>query len=235
MGETPRDSRNQTVTERYVIMLLSILLTMLLRPFLSPYFTFPHFLEFFMTSIIFCVTFTIEAPRLLRRSLAVLAGAVVLAAVLAAALASRGLTAASQAAFSLFFVAALVTLLFDIYHQPRVSAHMIVGVVCGYLLMGLAWGSTFSFLETLAPGSFNLDGSAQPVASQLLYFSFVTLATLGYGDITPATDGARSLAVLEALLGQLYLAILMAGLVGVYISSTLRAKREPDGSRRGGK
>ena len=87
-----------------------------------------------------------------------------------------------------------------------------------YLLIGLFFGLAYSVLEKVAPGSFALAG--QPLAGDLreagaIYFSFVTLATLGYGDIVPLTATARGLAVIEAIGGQLYIAVLVARLVSL--------------------
>jgi hypothetical protein len=85
------------------------------------------------------------------------------------------------------------------------------------------WADVFSVLETVQPGSFSSVGAALDTAStvesarlqvaQFSYFSFVTLTTLGYGDITPLSRPARNLAALEAVFGQLYLAVLVARLV----------------------
>jgi len=65
-----------------------------------------------------------------------------------------------------------------------------------------------------------LRGSTRAPAKELLYFSYVTLATLGYGDVVPLTDGVRSLAVLESLCGTIYMAILVARLIGLHLSQT---------------
>ena len=95
------------------------------------------------------------------------------------------------------------------------------------MLVGLAWAFLFSLLEVLQPGSFNLpELSAEPLdlaamevrrLSVFMYYSLVTLTTLGYGDITPVTPLARNLAAFEAVMGQLYIAILVARLVGLHI------------------
>jgi len=85
-----------------------------------------------------------------------------------------------------------------------------------YLLVGLIFGVAYSLLDQAWPGSF-----AKPLDTDLgleggVYFSFVTLATLGYGDVVPVSDVARGLAILESVAGQLYLAVLVARLVALY-------------------
>ena len=94
-----------------------------------------------------------------------------------------------------------------------ITAHRIQGAIAVYLLLGLSWAHTYDLIEYLSPGSFTGAITASSRFSSWMYFSFVTLATLGYGDISPVHPVARSLAVAEAITGQLYLAILIARLV----------------------
>jgi len=117
------------------------------------------------------------------------------------------------------------TILADVVRAERVTPAKISGALSVYLLLGYFWSIVFTILETLQPGSFNLAlggaeaaGSRAEIFKQLLYYSYITLSTLGYGDITPLSAGARSLAALEALTGQIYLAVLVARLVGLQIS-----------------
>lgn len=102
----------------------------------------------------------------------------------------------------------------------ELNTNRLVGVICVYLLLGVIWALAYSLVELAAPGS--LTG-VEPDAeggwgSNWIYFSFVTLTTLGYGDITPVSATARSLAYLQAIAGQFYIAVLVAGLVSAYIS-----------------
>src|SRR5204863_7015600 len=101
------------------------------------------------------------------------------------------------------------------------SADSIYGAFCGYLLVGLIFGHLYRCLEALSPGSFhgNADFMAHVQDERythflLVYFSFVTLTTVGYGDITPASEATRGLAVVEAVIGQFYLAVLIGELIG---------------------
>lgn len=107
----------------------------------------------------------------------------------------------------------------------EVTTDNVAGAVCAYLFLGLGTGLLFTIIETQHPHSFESSGRlaadlADPSrrAATLTYFSFVTLATVGYGDIEPATPLTRILAVLEAVLGQFYLAVFVAGLVGIRVS-----------------
>jgi len=103
----------------------------------------------------------------------------------------------------------------------RVDAAKVDAAICVYLLIGVIWQYFFIFLNNVIPGSF---ANPRLAYSDFLYFSFVTLTTLGYGDITPLNGPAQALAYTEAILGQLYLTILVARLVGLYITHTDRER-----------
>jgi hypothetical protein len=107
-----------------------------------------------------------------------------------------------------------------------ITAYRIQGAIAVYLLLGLAWAHTYDLIEYLSPGAFTGTITDSARFSSWMYFSFVTLATLGYGDITPMHPVARSLAVAEAITGQLYLAILIARLVSQELY--YRASKEGD-------
>jgi hypothetical protein len=95
----------------------------------------------------------------------------------------------------------------------RAWGHRIAAAVAVYLLIGLIWARLYEVVELLAPGAFHIPAGESLSSAGFVYFSFVTLATLGYGDLTPVNIVARNLAVLEAITGQLYLVILISRLV----------------------
>ena len=129
-----------------------------------------------------------------------------------------------------FFLFAIIQMLIFIYGQKEVTRDLIVGAAVVYLFMALMWTFIFVVVETLHPGSFNLpEGQNIEATRQFVYYSFVTLTTLGYGDITPITTMARSLCILEAVIGQLYLVVQVAWLVGIHVSqSVLKKSRQDD-------
>ncbi len=103
-----------------------------------------------------------------------------------------------------------------------VDANRIVGAICIYLLMGLIWALMYLFIAQAIPGAFN--GVEQLVwydnFADVAYYSYVTLTTLGYGDISPVAPIARFLVYMEAVVGVFYMAILVASLIGVGISES---------------
>lgn len=138
---------------------------------------------------------------------------------------------------NLIMVMYLATLVYSffraIFTATKVSATLICATICLYLIIGLLWGAVFAFLESLSPGSFSggiLDhaGSSKDVFQSFVYFSFITLTTLGYGDITPETQGAGALCQAEAVVGQFFIAVLVARLVSMY-GSEKKNKENFDG------
>ena len=106
----------------------------------------------------------------------------------------------------------------------RIGIDEVIGGAAGYLLLGLLWAFIYLTLEVARPDSlsFPLKIKDPENFSRLLYFSYTTLTTLGYGDLLPKSPMARMLATLEALTGQIYLAILIARLVGIHIAEHIR-------------
>jgi len=125
------------------------------------------------------------------------------------------------------FIVALLFYLFttglafrSLFTGERIDMNMIMGSICVYILVGISWSILYFFESVIHPGAFNGVNltSAKTLYTDLLYYSYVTLSTLGYGDITPMTPIARTLAYIEALFGQFYIAILVASFVGIHIS-----------------
>jgi hypothetical protein len=113
-------------------------------------------------------------------------------------------------------VSAVLTMRF-ILVQPKVDRNQLLGAASVYLLLGVIWALLFEIVRLFDPSAFtNVDSIAgRPGATgELLYFSYVTLTTLGYGDIAPTIPAAKNLVVLEAVIGQLFLAVLIAVLIG---------------------
>jgi voltage-gated potassium channel len=121
---------------------------------------------------------------------------------------------------ALFLGFAVVALLRAVFRAQTVSADAIYGAFCGYILTGLAFGHVYTASEMADPGSIYMSrppADLSPGGEQqfylLTYFSYTTLTTVGYGDLTPARAATRGLAVIEAILGQFYIAVLIAQLV----------------------
>jgi len=132
-----------------------------------------------------------------------------------------------QLVFSLcFYLWAMFLATKQVMFSGTIDINEIIGAVCIYLLMGLIWALIYLIVAQFIPQSFN--GISQLSWHEnffdLAYFSFVTLTTLGYGDITPAAPLARFLVYMEAIVGVFYMAILVASLIGARVSEPHHSK-----------
>jgi len=142
-------------------------------------------------------------------------GLVALAAVSAGALlivGGKGFQAVVLVLAGLLTVATILTVALGIVDQGEANVKAVTGAVCVYVLIGLFFVFLYGAIAVISSGDFFAQGT-DGTRSLRLYFSFVTLATLGYGDYTPAHELGRTLAIVEALFGQLYLVTVIALLV----------------------
>jgi hypothetical protein len=206
-------------SNRFGILLLSLLLLLLIYPFLG------HFkltgltllLNIFTSLILLSSIYAISDNR---RQMAV-ALAIIIPS-LALGWANQFFQVKSvQVVTDILTVSAFAFVAFQILRyalgRGPVDTEKVAAAVCVYLLLGVIWHDLFALAHILIPGSFNSDLLTK---SDFIYFSFITLSTLGYGDITPINGPAQALAYTEALVGQLYLTILVARLVGLHIAYT---------------
>jgi len=119
----------------------------------------------------------------------------------------------------LFFGFTFAKMVGEIFKLERVTAKVVIGAIGAYLLLGFIGSFLFEIIQLTYPNSFtNQDVFAGGFYGEI-YFSFVTISTLGYGDISPLTPQGQAVAIFVAISGQLYLAILMAMLVGKFLAS----------------
>lgn len=130
---------------------------------------------------------------------------------------------------ALFLFGAAALIVKSLFNDRAINFDSIFGAVCGYLFLGLGWAVLYSMIERIQPGSFQIspallaDGDpTRPLPHVLTYYSFVTLTTVGYGDISPISSATRTFSWIEAITGQFYLAVIVAGLV-----SMLATRKEP--------
>ena len=125
----------------------------------------------------------------------------------------------------LFFAFTIIIILSALLKENKVTLDVIYGAVAVFLLMAVMWAFIFDVIETLQPGSFQVTADyAQGTRVHFVYYSFVTITTVGYGDILPVSPIARAFSILEMVVGQFYLIILIARLVGINITQSLEKK-----------
>jgi hypothetical protein len=122
-----------------------------------------------------------------------------------------------------FLVVVTASLLRFILRAEQVNAEVLCAGISVYLILGLLWGLAYTLVAQVNPNAFSFSTPSVTAATMsgftAIYFSFITLATLGYGDITPAADIARMLAMLEAMTGTLFVGVMIARLVSLYSAS----------------
>jgi hypothetical protein len=124
---------------------------------------------------------------------------------------------------------AVITLI-QVFSPGAITLHRVLGAIAAYLLIGLMWSYAYFLADMIIPGSIHPTASTQETVSPMaryVYFSFTTLTTLGYGDIVPLHPIARTLAVCEGLIGQLYPAVLIAGLLGMALQPQKLPESKP--------
>ena len=206
--------------ERLLILLCLILGLLVLVPILNRFVAARVFLDIFLTAIAISMAYTISNKK------GYVAAGVLLAIVMLASLwlqyfyQNKGILAIGMIAGALFIGVVIASILVFLFKSKDVNREVIYTAILLYLLAALLWAFVFTFLELIDPASFNIDLS-QPQSYLLVfqYYSFVTITTLGYGDITPVTEVAKAFSVLEAVVGQLYLVVAVAWLVGMHVSS----------------
>jgi hypothetical protein len=201
-------------------LLLTIVLTFALRPFLEDYARIGLLTDIFSSLVLLSGAYAFSDQRKAFFVALVIAVPALLLQVVSFFLPSEPINIVKRIVYALFLAYILIIILSHIFREREVTEDLITGAVCAYLLIGMLWTFVFYFLELAKEGSFAHARAFQDDVGPFLYYSFVTLTTLGYGDIVPLTSPARSLAVLEAVTGQLYLAVTIARLVGVHASQS---------------
>lgn len=133
----------------------------------------------------------------------------------------------------LFLFGAAIQIVKSLFRPHKLSFDSVFGAVCGYLFLGLGWTGIYLLIEGFQPGSFQInqtiipaDVPNHPLSFELSYYSFVTLTTIGYGDVLPMTPVTRTMSWMEAIAGQFYLAVVVAGLVNSMPSRSTKSPPE---------
>jgi len=135
---------------------------------------------------------------------------------------ARGLSILNALLGMTFLLFLLATLIIQVFRSGTVTAHRIRGAIVVYLLIGGMWSFFYYAVALTVPQAFNWPeglaaGDQQQVQQILTYFSFTTLTTTGFGDVTPAIPLTRTLAMFESLAGQLYLVVTLTRLVSLSV------------------
>jgi hypothetical protein len=208
--------------DRFLFLLISLLSLILLAPLLGEYVNLNTLSDIIITSIFLSAIYAIsKKERYFLISLLLLLP-VLVAIWLSHFVNTPFLRLVGNCCGILFFAFTIIIILSAIFRENEVTLDVIYGAIAVYLLMALMWAFIYEVIDTLKPNAFSVTGEALEVSRHhFFYYSFVTITTVGYGDITPVSLVARSFSILEMLIGQIYLVVLIARLVGINISQSI--------------
>lgn len=210
--------------DRYYYLFISLAALILLPPFLI-HLTFLSYLIYFLLSIVIVNCTLIIFDKSARSGLGIIVLLVVILFLwlsIANDWQNTSLQVVRMLLLVVFFGFTLVKMVREIFKMEKVTGRVVVGAVGAYLLLGFIGAFLFEIIELLYPQSFSHLATFSGFYGEI-YFSFVTISTLGYGDITPLTPQAQAISIFVAISGQLYLAILMATLVGKFLKDSHNA------------
>jgi ion channel len=213
VGGSLRDVSDAYIDRRYSILFYILLLTLLATPVLSTLKFSGAVIESLLATSLLAAILPVNAVRS-RPPLLIALLAVWLTRPLTVWLQHRVLSAITLLIWTLVGLLAAATALHFAMRAKRVDSEHLYAALSAYLLAGIYFGLLYWFLEEINPFAFTASGEFSRTSA--IYFSFVTLATLGYGDIAPRTEIARGFAIVEGIGGQLFLAVLVARLVSLY-------------------
>lgn len=217
MRQPVRSMINVILKSRFSYLFFTVVLLFLIRPFVTIPRAVTAVTELFLWFLMISCVWAVHEKQKHQWLVIVMAATAILVDILDFLLKSETTSWMSQLLIILFLGYAVVAILVYLARQENVTADMIMAGASEYVLIGVLWASLYSLIETFYPGSFSFAGVKD--RSAFLYFSFVTLTTTGYGDLLPVSVQARSLAMLEQLTGQLFIAITVARLVSLYTVS----------------
>jgi hypothetical protein len=214
--------------QRFAVLLAALILDLLLSPFIEGSYLGRLLFNLLTTVVLISALYTVSAGRRMNR-VALALWVLAIVGLWLDYLTPQFSMLKHTPILALFFIAyAAYRILVYVLRQDEVTSEIIYAALSVYLMIGLVWAMLHFGLESVQPGSYNglnkVGDYAGGLGSAFNYYSFVTLTTLGYGDVTPVTAAARSLSYVEALMGQLFLAVLIARLVGLHIAHSMKEK-----------
>ncbi|MGD9173873.1 MAG: ion channel [Desulfobacterales bacterium] len=205
--------------DRFLLLIVFLVALIVLGPFIEGFIGLRLFMEVFFSIIFIATIYAVSQKRLHIVIAAILLTPALVAVWTPDIPMNNTLLTIGYLCGLIVLAFAIISILNLIFTEKTVTRQTISAAVAVYLLIALMWTFIYRLIENLYPGSFAVahDGlrSAENV---FLYFSLVTITTLGYGDITPIGSQAIALSVLEAITGQIYLVVVVAWFVGLYVS-----------------
>ena len=208
---------------RFIYIILAIMSVMLINPFIRHAGKTGYFIAtLFVAMIPLASYYALTEDRKRAITILLLAAPFVILDGINMFFINHNLMVVSYSFGTILYFYIVVLLVRNLLSQRVITANLIYCAISIYLLIGILWAGIYIVLEGISPGSF----SGLSETTDLLYFSFVTLTTVGYGDVSPLSILAKRLAIFEAAMGGIYMAIIIAMIVGRYMS--LQAEQDSE-------
>lgn len=217
---------NPVYKERFFFLLVALLVYLLVAPFLSGLATFRLIWNLSLTGVLVSSVYALSERHRERIFTAVIAFPMFLFFWAGNWTTNPTVSLAAEVSGIFFFAYAVTMTLRFVFRSEQVTLNVIAAAIVVYLFLGFIWAFAYQAVELVWPGSFALPDGMASSGGAFVYYSFVTLTTLGYGDITPVGNRAGTLAIVEAIIGQLYMTVLVARLVGIQISQSSVEKND---------
>lgn len=205
-------------TGSYGLLLLSLFLMISFRPFLDGLVGAILLADIFLSCVLLSGIYALSKQQLVLHIACVLAVLIFLFKAVYYMSGNKHIFTVQIVISMLFIAQMLIMILRHILTEKEVTGDLIMGGACAFVLLGLVWAFAYYLLEIYQPNSFKGIEERSDDMWDFFYYSFVTLTTVGYGDILAVSKQARGLTVLEAVIGQLYLAIMISRLVSLHIA-----------------
>ena len=213
--------------DRFLLLLISILCLLVIAPIFKDFIGIRVLMDIFFTTTLIFGTYAASKKTYITITAASLALPMLVSIWLSRFVDIPSLIFVGDCFVIAFLAFLVVVILSFIFSERKVTINVIYASIVVYLLIAIMWAFVYSVLESIHPGSFATgEGQIEAGRRLYIYYSFVTITTLGYGDITPTTDLSNTFSFLEAVTGQLYIAILIARLVGIQIAQSMNRKTE---------
>ena len=210
---------------RFIYIILAILLLMLVSPFIRYTGKSGHFITTVLAAMVPLTSFyALTANR--KRAIIILfiAAPFVLLDLIDMFFTHRYLMIAEYSFGTILYFYIVVLLVRNLLSYRVITANSIYCAISTYFLIGIMWAGIYTVIEGVSPGS--ISGISKP--EDLIYFSFVTLTTVGYGDVTPHSILCKRFAIFEAAMGGIYLAVIIAMIVGRYMSMSMKVEQDSE-------
>jgi hypothetical protein len=209
---------------RFIYIIFAIILVLLVNPFIRPLGLIGHLFSTLILSMIpLASAYTLTEDRKKAIIVLLIAAPFVILEGLNVFFTNRPLMVVAYSFGTILYFYIIVLLVIKLLSIRVITADLIFCAISIYLLIGIMWAGIYRVLEGISPGSFS-------ETTDLLYFSFVTLTTVGFGDVAPLSPLSRRLAVFEAAMGNVYVAVIIAMIVGRYMQMQVEQNSENETS-----